>query len=101
MPRALLLLLLLGACAAELPPIEGTISQAARAAPEPQLIPVGPILAQRDVPVRARAAELELDARAAGLRREAGALSPPAGPSLEAEGEALRRRAEELRNAPL
>ncbi|PWJ20438.1 hypothetical protein [Jannaschia seohaensis] len=101
MYRALFLLPLLAACAAELPSVEGSISEAARAAPAPRLIPTGPVLAARDAPVRAQSAEVELTARAARLRQAVAGAAPLPGPTLEARGADLRRRADALRAAPL
>jgi hypothetical protein len=86
-------LLALAACA-ELPPAQGTISQAAREAPPPRLVPVGPILAEGMRPSAARAEGPDLAARGAALSRRT--VASPPGPSLTDRGEALRREADAL-----
>ena len=95
--RALPLILLLAACA-ELPPVEGAISQAAREAPPPMLVPVGPILAEGGRPSRAAAEAPSLAARGAALSRTV--VAAPEGPSLAGRGAALRREADALAAVP-
>ena len=118
----LLLSLSLAACGADLPPVEGSISAAARARPWPELVPLDPLLAEGTRPSRAAAAGVELlprgtriaaatvpapdtadlPARGAALRRAAAAASGPGGSDMLAErADRLRARAEDLRAAPL
>jgi hypothetical protein len=77
----LILCLLPLACAPGLPDLEDRVSAEARDAPYPSLVPLGPLLAGVDTP----------------LRRSAAAE----GSSLEARAADLRRRADWLRNLPL
>lgn len=93
--RPALILLLVSACAADLPPIDSTISHAAQNQPFPTLEPIDALLAEADRPSRAQAAGDALTARGAGLARRS--VARPVGGSLAARGERLRRRADELR----
>ena len=109
---------LLGACA-ELPPESATVSDAARRAPAPVLVPIGPLLSEAVRPSRARAAQAELAGRGARLRgaevvapdlsdlrsraaRLRGVRIPgPATGDLAARAARLRERAAALRAAPV
>ncbi|WGH78935.1 hypothetical protein [Jannaschia ovalis] len=95
MIRALPVLVLLTACAPELPRPEGTISATALAQTLPQLVPLDPLLARAAIPSRAEAAQAALARRAALLR--ARGVAPPPASDLDARGAALRARAEALR----
>ncbi|QXT41038.1 hypothetical protein [Gymnodinialimonas ceratoperidinii] len=69
----LCVLLLPVACGPGLPDLEQELSAEARAADYPQLVPLDPLLARADAPLR-RSAAVEgssLEARAADLRRRA------------------------------
>ncbi|UWQ21034.1 hypothetical protein [Jannaschia sp. W003] len=116
--RALALLLVLAACA-ELPPVEGAISEAARREPYPVLVPLGTLLAEAERPSRAAPAAAELEARGArlraarvpapgldalraeGRRLRARTVPAPAEADLDARGRRLRERAEALRAVPV
>lgn len=98
MRLAILLTLSLAACA-ELPPVEGSISPAARAAPFPELIPLDGLLAEAATPSRAAAAQAELEQRSARLRGVA--LPSPGTGDLAERGRRLRERAAALQAAPV
>ncbi len=68
--------LLLAACGDPLPDLDAGLSPAARDAPFPELVPLGPLLAQTDalLPRDAEAEGRSLEARAADLRRRANLL---------------------------
>jgi hypothetical protein len=77
----LALALTLAACGPDIPDLDGRLSDAARNAPFPNLIPLGPVLRQGD-------ATLPRDAATEGT-------------SLEARADSLRRRAAALRRMPI
>jgi len=70
------LCLSLAACGPEFPDLDGRIGAAARAAPPPELEPLGPLIRRADAPPprRAEAEGRALEARAADLRRRGTAL---------------------------
>ncbi len=76
MRHVLILALTLAACGPSLPELDGQLSEAARNAPYPNLIPLGPALNQTDalLPRDAATEGLSLEARAESLRRRAAAL---------------------------
>lgn len=67
MRYALPILFLLAACA-DIPALDGTLSDAARAAPYPRLLPLG------DTPAPMTLEDSAMDARVAALQRRADAL---------------------------
>lgn len=74
---ALLPLTLLAAgCAPSLPDLDATLTPASRTADYPQLVPLGPVLAEVDalLPREAMPVSTGLEARVADLRRRAAAL---------------------------
>ncbi|WP_308916700.1 hypothetical protein [Jannaschia sp. LMIT008] len=87
----------LAACAADLPPAEGSVSRAALDAPPPRLAPLDPLLGALDAPVRAQAAGASLDRQGDVLR--GARIGVPGDADLDARGAALRRRADALRRA--
>lgn len=91
-------LLLLGACA-ELPPVDGTISAAARSQAAPVLVPLDPLLAEGDRASRAAAAADTLRARGAALSRAT--VPAPRNADLAERGQRLRARAARLRAAEI
>lgn len=99
MLRLLPLLIVLAGCAPDLPGMDGTISEAARARPYPRLAPLDPLLAEGARPPRAAAVQAPLIARGAALRRAT--IAAPDTQGLSARGEALRARAAALREAPV
>ncbi|GIT93106.1 hypothetical protein JANAI62_36100 [Jannaschia pagri] len=99
MIRPAVLCVLLSACAADLPPIDGSISDTAQGKAFPRLGPIDGILAEAERPSRAAAAEQSLRARGNTLARQ-GIPAPTSG-GLEARGRRLRERAAALRAVPL
>lgn len=77
----LLLLLLPAACAPGMPDLDNRLTAQSRAQGYPELVPLGPLLAQVDAPGPVAA--------------------ETTGPGLEARAADLRRRAAWLRNLPL
>lgn len=78
MPRrallpALAVSLLLAACSSH-PDLATRETALSKSAPYPALAPLAPLLAAADAPSRAKPAETQLTARAAGLRARAAAL---------------------------
>lgn len=71
-----LALFLVAACGGPPPGLQARISPAARDAPFPELVPLGPILAETEalLPRDAESEGRSLEARAADLRRRAAAL---------------------------
>ncbi|MGB3556707.1 MAG: hypothetical protein WBA25_18930, partial [Jannaschia sp.] len=98
MCRIVALLLLLSACAADLPPAEGTISSAARAETFPVLLPLDPLLEGSDIPSRAAETGPILIER--GTRLSQVTIPAPATATLADRGRRLRERADVLRAAP-
>ena len=74
---AFLLCVLPVACGPGLPDLQMELSDEARASAFPELIPLGPLLAEVDAPLRRTAEDegLSLEARAERLRRRAAWLS--------------------------
>ncbi|KAA9010260.1 hypothetical protein [Histidinibacterium aquaticum] len=97
MLRSLCLVALLAGCAP--PPLEGRLTAADRAAPYPDLVPLGPILAAAPEGGDPEGEAAALEARAAGLRSRAAQVGAPLGPdpALEARAGALRDRAARIR----
>ncbi|SFJ57365.1 hypothetical protein [Jannaschia pohangensis] len=95
MIRPIFLVLFCAACGADLPPIEGTISDRARSQPFPTLVPLDPILAETARPSRAALAEAELRGRATRLTRQS--IGRPITGDLAERGRRLRDRAARLR----
>ena len=93
------LLFALAACSADLPPVDGTISAAAQAAPPPVLVPIDALLAGASPSGRAAAAQPGIAARGATLRRAA--IADPPAADLAARGRRLRARAADLRARPI
>jgi hypothetical protein len=79
--RSLALLLssvaLLTACA-RMPDLDANVTPAARAAPYPKLVPVGPLLAEAQETRTARTTQAGLDARGAALRARAAQIQAAA-----------------------
>ena len=92
-----ILLVLLGACGAELPPPDAALSAEAQRAAFPRLLPLDPLLAEGARPPRAATAGAELRGRADRLTGTA--IPAPDTGDLPSRGEALRARAEALRDA--
>lgn len=70
------LLLLIPACSLRAPDLDSTITETSRAAPWPDLVPLGPLLAEAEAltPRSASAEGRSLEWRAADLRRRAARL---------------------------
>ncbi len=70
------LLLLVPACSLSAPALDTTITETSRAAPWPELVPLGPLLSNAEAltPRTAEAEGRSLEARAAGLRARAARL---------------------------
>lgn len=99
MIRALVLCLACAACASDLPTVDASVSDAARAQAYPVLIPLDDILTDAAMP--SRAAPLGDGLRARGARLSRSRIAAPAGSDLAARGARLRARAEALRNADI
>lgn len=76
LPLALIFALALAACSSGMPDLDQRITQASRDAAYPELVPLGPLLAQVDalLPRSAAAEGQSLESRAADLRRRAAQL---------------------------
>ncbi|WP_371153227.1 hypothetical protein [Jannaschia sp. 2305UL9-9] len=92
---ALLTCLTLAACSGDVPTVDATISDAARAQPYPTLGPIDALLTDAARPSRAKAAGSNLRVRGTALAGRG--ISAPGGESLDARGARLRARAAELR----
>ncbi|MCS6623759.1 hypothetical protein N0B44_12625 [Roseibacterium beibuensis] len=68
--------LALAACSSGMPDLDSRLTEASRNAPYPELVPLGPLLAQVDalLPRSAAAEGQSLESRAADLRRRAAQL---------------------------
>jgi len=99
MPRALLLLVLLAACA-EFPALDARIPAAERAAEAPPLLPLSGLLAAADAVPASPGFAPALAAEASRLQAEAAAI-PDAGPTAGTSDDAQRLAALQARAAAL
>lgn len=95
MKYALPLLLLLPACDAGLPSVDGAISAASLAQEAPDLVPLDDLLVEGTRVSRAAPAQTELQVR--GGRLAGASIDAPATGDLDARGRELRARADRLR----